>query len=291
MHNVDRAWFDMDSSTNLMIINGVMLFDDKLDFEVLKEILVERFVDRYERFRQRIVKGNGGRLYWETDPHFDIRAHVRRYALPEPADVATLQGVVSAIINEPLDRRKPLWRFFLIENVGSGCAIIGRLHHCIADGIALISVLLSMTADTPEGSLHFENAPHRSAEAGRITPLDSLVSLSKKAIKTSYRITRAVASETIQTIENPSHPLDVARSAGIVTAASTAILAKLLVLPPDRRSAFKGELGAIKRVIWSKPIELSRVKAIGRGGWRNGQRRAGGCHSRCATQLHDGGRG
>ena len=88
MSNVDKAWLEMDSATNLMIINGVMLFDEKLDFEDLKAILAERFVAKYERFHQRVVMGTGGRLYWEDDPHFDIRAHVRRYALPEPGDMA-----------------------------------------------------------------------------------------------------------------------------------------------------------------------------------------------------------
>jgi hypothetical protein len=68
MTNVDKAWLEMDSATNLMIINGVMLFKDQLDFEVLKRTLAERFVGKYERFRQRVVTGPGGQLYWEDDP-------------------------------------------------------------------------------------------------------------------------------------------------------------------------------------------------------------------------------
>ena len=159
MSNVDKAWLEMDSATNLMIINGVLLFEDTIDFEELKDILAERFVAKYERFRQRVVVGSGGRLYWEDDPHFDIRAHVRRYALPEPGDIATLQTVVSAIVNEPLDRRKPLWRYMLIENVEGGCAVLARLHHCIGDGIALIKVLLNMTGATPGESLQVLHLP------------------------------------------------------------------------------------------------------------------------------------
>jgi hypothetical protein len=166
MSNVDKAWLEMDGATNLMIINGVLLFEDTIDFEELKDILAERFVAKYERFRQRIVVGSGGRLYWEDDPHFDIRAHVRRYALPEPGDISTLQTVVSAIVNEPLDRRKPLWRYMLIENVEGGCAVLARLHHCIGDGIALIKVLLNMTGATPGESLQVLHLPSQRFRVG-----------------------------------------------------------------------------------------------------------------------------
>jgi WS/DGAT/MGAT family acyltransferase len=262
MTNVDKAWLEMDSATNLMIINGVMLFDEKLDFEDLKAILAERFVAKYERFRQRVVVGSGGRLYWEDDPHFDIRAHVRRYALPEPGDIATLQTVVSAIINEPLDRRKPLWRYMLIENVEGGSAILARLHHCIGDGIALIKVLLDMTGPTAGESLQL---PHLPAPRRRDTsPLTQLRRFTRTAVKTSIGAAQTFANEALQTFEDPAHPLQLARSAGIVSAASAAILTKLLLLPPDRPSVFKGDLGAIKRVVWSQPFPLERAKAIGK---------------------------
>ncbi len=263
MSNVDKAWLEMDGATNLMIINGVMLFEDTIDFEELKDILAERFVAKYERFRQRIVVGSGGRLYWEDDPHFDIRAHVRRYALPEPGDIATLQTVVSAIVNEPLDRRKPLWRYMLIENVEGGCAVLARLHHCIGDGIALIKVLLNMTGATPGESLQVLHLPpkQRPPAPNLITQFGSMAN---GAVKTTIRAAQGVANETLQTLENPSHPLSLLRSAGIVSAAGAAILAKLLILPPDRKSVFKGDVGAIKRVVWSHSFALDRIKAIGK---------------------------
>ena len=84
-------------------------------------------------------------------------------------------------------------------------------------------------------------------------------------VKTSVGAAKGLANEALQTLENPSHPLSLARAAGIVSAASAAILAKLLLLPPDRPSVFKGEPGAIKHVVWSSPFPLERVKAIGGG--------------------------
>ena len=71
-------------------------------------------------------------------------------------------------------------------------------------------------------------------------------------------------AETLQTLENPRHPLELLKSAGIISASPAAILTKLLILPPDRRTVYKTELGAVKRVTWSKPLELARIKAIGK---------------------------
>ena len=37
----------------------------------------------------------------------------------------------------------PLWQFHLVEDYEGGSALIARIHHCIGDGIALISVMMS----------------------------------------------------------------------------------------------------------------------------------------------------
>lgn len=264
MRNVDKAWLEMDSATNLMIINGVMLFEEKLDFEQLKAILADRFVNKYERFHQRVVSGPGGRLYWEDDPHFDIRAHVRRYALPEPGDLATLQTVVSAIVNEPLDRRKPLWRYLLIENVEGGCAVLSRIHHCIGDGIALMKVLLDMTGPSPEESLQILQPVARRQRRKPRGAVRTMLHLAKDAVVASTQVARILVDQAVETLEHPEHPFEVAKSAGIISAANAAVLAKLLVLPPDRPSVYKGELSPIKRVVWSNPFDLARIKAIGK---------------------------
>ena len=266
MNSVDKAWFEMDSSTNLMIINGLMWFEGKVDYDLFTHVLENRFVERYERFQQRIVTGPDARLYWERDPHFDLRAHVRHIALPEPRTQETLQILLSSVINEPLDRRKPLWRFFLVEEVEGGTVLFGRIHHCIGDGIALIRVLLDMTSESLDDSVRFavEAPAPLLGSRRRRGLLDRIERTAKGVAKTSIQISKAMVLQTLLTLEDNRHPVEVSKSLGILSAASAAILAKLLILPSDRRSVFKGELGAIKRVVWSKPLDLAQIKAIGR---------------------------
>ena len=148
---IDTAWLRMEDPTNLMMITGVYIFDEPLDFEALKDIIRRRLL-KFDRFTQRVVQpGNPLRPpYWETDPHFDLSSHVRRIALPPPGNQEALQELVSDFMSTQLDFNRPLWQFHLIDNYGDGCAMMVRLHHCIADGIALIQVMLSMTEDGPE---------------------------------------------------------------------------------------------------------------------------------------------
>ena len=69
----------------------------------------------------------GGTPYWEVDPNFDLRAHIRRVALPEPGDQNALQELVSDLMSTPLDPSKPLWQMHIVENFEGGSAIINRI--------------------------------------------------------------------------------------------------------------------------------------------------------------------
>ena len=83
MSNVDTAWLQMDRPTNLMMIASFMTFDEPIDYERLLAT-IERRLLIFDRFRQRVVPPRipFGNYAWEDDPHFDIRAHVHRAALP-----------------------------------------------------------------------------------------------------------------------------------------------------------------------------------------------------------------
>ena len=52
------------------------------------------------------------------------------------------------MMSHPLDPSKPLWQFSLIDNYQGGSALLSRIHHCIADGIALVGVMLKLADQT-----------------------------------------------------------------------------------------------------------------------------------------------
>ncbi len=264
MSHVDKAWLRMDSPTNLMIINGILLFDDRLDFAAFKTICEQRLVGVHARFRQRVVESPGGtgRLYWASDPYFDIRSHLSRIALPAPGDTPTLQTLISDLMSAALDPHKPLWHFYLIENVGAGCAVFARCHHAIADGIALVQVLLSLTDREPDACPL--PMPHPVRYTGGANPVTALLRQMQQARTIAVTIAKTLLYESIQTLENPAHGRELVQAAGVMGATGAAIIAKLLIMLPDRASVLKGELGTAKRVVWSEPIDLEQVRAIGK---------------------------
>ena len=143
MAKVDTAWLRMERPTNLMMITGVLMLGSRLSLDKLKRLLEERWL-AYRRFRQKAVDTQAG-AYWQDDEDFDIDWHVRLSGLPGKAGKAELQRLVSQLASTPLDHSKPLWQFHLVDRYGEGCALITRIHHCYADGIALVQVMLSLT--------------------------------------------------------------------------------------------------------------------------------------------------
>jgi NRPS condensation-like uncharacterized protein len=135
----------------MTMITGVMTFDGALDAERLKATLESRLLARYGRFRQRVREpALIGLPRWEDDPTFDLEAHIHRVGLSAPGDVAALQALVSDLMSTPLDFSKPLWQVHMVEGVAGGSALVVRLSHCIADGLALVQVLLSLANAEPD---------------------------------------------------------------------------------------------------------------------------------------------
>jgi len=170
MSRVDTAWLRMDNDVNLMMIVGVWLLQPKLSYEAVCRRIEDKLL-KYERFRQAVVRDAAGAASWVTDESFDIHHHVVREKLVRgkgQGEREALQARVGELATTPLDPARPLWQFHLIEDYDGGSAMIARLHHCIGDGIALISVTMSITdggSDPParkrrEASAEGDGAQH-----------------------------------------------------------------------------------------------------------------------------------
>jgi diacylglycerol O-acyltransferase / wax synthase len=260
MSSVDRSWLLVDGPTNRMVINGLWFFGEQLDYPRMVRALAERMLS-FRRFRQRVVEPTGGfgRAYWEDDPHFDLRSHVRRIALPAPGDRSTLEELISSLVSDPLDTSKPLWEFYLIENYEEGSVILGRIHHCIADGVALVQVMLSLTDPTPEDSWQ---APLTKERSGGWNPLRPLMRAASQTINGAVELGGALLSEGMETINNPTHLLELAAQGSLMAGKTAGVLAKLALMMSDDRTVFRGKLGVAKRVAWSESIALEDVKLI-----------------------------
>ena len=94
---------------------------------------------------------------WVTDSNFDIERHVHRITLPAPGTFRQLEQLVGKLHERPLDRRFPLWQFYLIEGLKGGrCAWYTKYHHACIDGMAGQQIIDVLFSDDPLGKPDFE---------------------------------------------------------------------------------------------------------------------------------------
>ncbi|MBP6789400.1 MAG: wax ester/triacylglycerol synthase family O-acyltransferase [Candidatus Promineofilum sp.] len=256
MSPVDVAWLSMEEPTNLMMVNAVITFDQPLDMARVRQVLEYRWL-RYERFRQRVVRPPVPLLrpYWQDDPHFDLALHLQHIALPAPGDRAALQNMVSDLMSTPLDFSRPPWKFYVIDNYGDGCAIMARTHHCLADGMALVAVLLAMTDFYPD-------APLTPGEPIEGLSGDGLLGGWRREVGSTFGLARALAGRAVggarAVVGDAAHAVTLGeQGAGYGLAAG-----RLLAHSADPHTRLKGKLGVMKRAAWSAPFPLDDVKLI-----------------------------
>jgi len=250
MTSVDRSWLRMDTPENPMMISAVLMFEQPIPIKRLKRTLEERFL-RFRRFRQRVVE-KGDKCYWEEDPNFDLDNHLHRIALPGQASKKELQELASDFNSTALDFRRPLWQIHYIDNFNGGCALLIRIHHCIADGISLVRVLLSLTDRTPEPKLEriAKKAATPKPQGNAATRfLHRLVDSSQAGWQQAQLFLDSVRRE-------PNYPLKLAQTAGGIAMD----LAKLGLAPFEPKTSLKSQLVGRKKVAWAEPLTLDDVK-------------------------------
>jgi diacylglycerol O-acyltransferase len=106
------------------------------------------------RYRQ-VVRASPLRIarpVWVDAQNFVIDEHVRRAVLPS-ADRTALRAFLSGLISEPLDRSRPLWQLWVIDNVDADqWALFWKIHHCMIDGVSGTELLTVLFDDAPEPS-------------------------------------------------------------------------------------------------------------------------------------------
>ncbi|ORV89026.1 WS/DGAT/MGAT family O-acyltransferase [Mycolicibacterium iranicum] len=130
-------------------------------FDKLRDQLSLR-IRAMPEFRERIADTpfNLDHPVWLEDNDFDVDRHVHRIGLPSPGGRNELAEICGHIASLPLDRARPLWEMWVIENVGGvsaaqggeRIAVMTKVHHAAVDGVTganLMSKLCTTGPDAP----------------------------------------------------------------------------------------------------------------------------------------------
>lgn len=289
----DSLWLNMDTPQNLMIIESIMWFAEPLDLDAVKATLRERLLERYPVFTWRAERSDLGADHWVPDEQFDLDRHVIAHEVGDLDGHDAVQDYVAGLMSKPLPMDRPLWQAHVLTGP-TVSVVVQRFHHAIADGTALVRVLLDMTTDTPEGDTlppaeAASDDEHESADdvphslgvaqpaAGPTDPLREPVPatrphpglIDRTARRLSHVVTLPLAAGAA--VARPAadlvHMLDPDREGSWISRLAEQALGtadavdKLLVgTAPDALPFGRPGLG--KRPDWAAPIPLADIKAI-----------------------------
>lgn len=236
-----------------MHVAGVLIFegdppayDDLLRGFAAKLHLVPRY-----RQRLAFVPGGQARPVWIDDAHFDLRYHVRRTALPSPHSEAELAILAGRVFSQRLDREKPLWETWLVENLEGGrFALLTKTHHCLVDGISGVDITTVLFDLDPNAALPTEVQPW----TPRPTP--SGAGLIAQGARDAVGGVLGMAGSATRLLTSPRSLGDRAATAA---AGVGALVGQQLDPAPD--TPYNVGIGPHRRFAWQR-ASLAEVKAI-----------------------------
>ena len=127
-------------------------FDGEFNYEAFRRHLRRR-LHLLDPLRYKLVD-IPWRLHhpmWLENCEVDLDYHLRRVRVPAPGGRRELDQVIGEVASTPLDRSRPLWEFHFAEGLAGGrFALIGKVHHALADGVASVN-LLARAMDLEDG--------------------------------------------------------------------------------------------------------------------------------------------
>jgi WS/DGAT/MGAT family acyltransferase len=115
----------------------------EFDIEGFRQVLAGR-LNKLEPFCYQLVEipFKFHHPMWRENCEVDLEYHIRPWRLPEPGGRRELDEAIGRIASTPLDRSRPLWEMYFVEGLANNrIAVVGKIHHALADGVASANLL------------------------------------------------------------------------------------------------------------------------------------------------------
>lgn len=115
----------------------------EFDIEAFRQVIAGR-LNKLEPFCYQLVEipFKFHHPMWRENCEVDLEYHIRPWRLPAPGGRRELDEAIGRIASTPLDRTRPLWEMYFIEGLANNrIAVVGKIHHALADGVASANLL------------------------------------------------------------------------------------------------------------------------------------------------------
>jgi diacylglycerol O-acyltransferase / wax synthase len=143
-----------------------------LSVEGLREQVGQRMA-AFPRLGQRVEEPRLrlGRPAWVEAPEVDLSWHVAEPVHADPLSDEELRRAAGELLSERLDHTRPLWRLDALPLTGERVALVGRIHHAMADGVSAIRLLAGILWDVgEEPAPSASDAPPPASRSGSTRP-------------------------------------------------------------------------------------------------------------------------
>ncbi len=249
MTSVDRAWLQMDEPRNPMIVAGIIQLSGVTAPARWGHEMAMRLM-RYPRFCERPDEAQHPPAWIPDEP--DLGYHVRIRRLPSKGGDDALRAAISTELAGALDHGRPLWRVTLFPQSGQRLTVLFRAHHALADGIALVQVLMNCSDAAMQDTSPI--APAMRPATSHDGPIGGLID----RLENANRILGGLRDVALDDLRHPEHLAEQWHAASTAMSA----LGRVLTLPQDNPPALQHPLSGHRRVAWISDLPFAPVRKL-----------------------------
>jgi WS/DGAT/MGAT family acyltransferase len=159
---LDNSFLLLEKPNSYMHVASTFIFDvgplrrpeGGIDLDAVRSA-TEGLLPRIPRYRQKLKYiPLENHPVWVDDDRFNLDYHLRHTALPKPGSIAQLKALSARIMQQHLDRSRPLWEMWLVEGLeGDRFALISKVHHCMIDGVSGVDLMNEQLKTTPDRAI------------------------------------------------------------------------------------------------------------------------------------------
>ncbi len=154
LSSLDATFLYLEKKECPLHIGSTSVFEGKISLKDLTKHIEDR-LHLIPRYQQKVVPDpfNIAHPTWEYDEDFDIKNHIIEIKSKKKLTHQDLVRIAGEKMTDLMDRNKPLWELFVINNLEDGkAAMIAKVHHCMVDGISGVDLIKIMFDISPEGT-------------------------------------------------------------------------------------------------------------------------------------------
>jgi WS/DGAT/MGAT family acyltransferase len=251
--SVDASFLTNETSSSHMHVGAVLIFEGPPPRYVDLVEHIRGRLGQVPRFRQRLVIPplEAGRPLWADDVNFNLTYHIRHTGLPDPGGEEELKRLAARVFSQQLDRSKPLWELWLVQNLERDrFAILTKTHHAMVDGISGVDI------GTVLFDLESVPKPAEDRDDWSPKPQPSTIDLMTRAASDAAATPVKLAERAIDAVRNPE---TTARRIAEALEGVGEVVGAFADPAPD--VPLNQEIGPHRRFVWARS-ELATFKMI-----------------------------